>query len=367
MGDIPNEWGAWLAQKGYDVPKDCWELYNPVEGRRLRFPAEHSDTAFMTEQALQYMQTATEPFFVHLSLLRPHPPWVAPAPYDTMYSPASIPAFVRRPTREQESEVHPWLREVLTGKKVGGDTLLTDDELRFMAAVYYGLLTEVDDQLGRVFDWLRASGTLDRTLVVLTSDHGEQLGDHHLLGKIGFFDQSYHIPLIIRDPSARADVTRGGAVTKFTEHVDIMPTLLEWIGVRPPAQCEGVSLLPFLHASLSGPARWRTEAHWEYDFRNVLDPTLEQRLEVSLYQSNLAVIRGERYKYVHFAGLPPLFYDLQTDPEELVNQAQNPAYQALVLQYAQKLLSWRMTYDDAALAYQSVSDIGLVERNVARE
>ncbi len=85
-----------------------------------------------------------------------------------------------------------------------------------MRAPYYGLRTEIDDQLGRVFSFLKETDQWDNTLIVFTSDHGEQLGDHHLLGKIGYFDQSFHIPMIVRDPEAKADISRGTVVKQFT-------------------------------------------------------------------------------------------------------------------------------------------------------
>ena len=106
---------------------------------------------------------------------------------------------------------------------------MDEAEVRQMRATYYGLISEIDAQLGRVIAWLKESGQWDDTLVVFTCDHGEQLGDHHLLGKMGYFDQSFHIPMIIRDPDASADATRGSIVQAFTETVDMMPTVLDWL------------------------------------------------------------------------------------------------------------------------------------------
>ena len=78
-----------------------------------------------------------------------------------------------------------------------------------MRAAYYGLCSEVDHHLGRVFQLLRDTGQDERTLIILTSDHGEQLGDHHLVNKRGYFPQSYHIPCIVRDPRPQAAAARG--------------------------------------------------------------------------------------------------------------------------------------------------------------
>ena len=94
-------------------------------------------------------------------------------------------------------------------------------------------MSRVDAEIGRLMSRSsRRGGLWDRTLIIFTSDHGEELGDHWLIGKGGYFDESYHIPLIVRDP--RAGAARGMRVSRFTENVDIMPTMLEAIGAPIP-------------------------------------------------------------------------------------------------------------------------------------
>jgi arylsulfatase A-like enzyme len=109
----------------------------------------------------------------------------------------------------------------------------------------------VDAQLGTLFEFLRARGEWDRTFVVFTADHGEQLGDHWLLSKTGFFDSSYHLPFIVRDPRPACDAGRGGTVAQYTEAVDALPTICEAFGLPVPAQCDGRSLTPFLAGGAS--------------------------------------------------------------------------------------------------------------------
>ena len=167
----------------------------------------------------------------------------------------------------------------------------SEKKLRRLKASYYGLMSEVDDNLGRLFAHLKSTGAYDDTLIVFTSDHGEQIGDHWLLGKCGYFDQSYHIPLIVRDPRASADATRGRTVDAFTENVDIMPTMLEWLGIEVPHACDGRSLAPLLGSS-AAPASWRNEAHWEFDFRDPTDDSAERALGIPLHACTLNVIRA---------------------------------------------------------------------------
>ena len=222
-------------------------------------------------------------------------------------------------------------------------------------------MSEVDDNLGRLFDAIKRLGQWDQTLIIFTSDHGEQMGDHWLMSKSGYFDQSYHIPLIVRDPRAGADVTRGKRVPQFTENVDIMPTMLEWLDLDIPSQCDGDSLMPLITRD-SAPTGWRNEVHWQFDFRNPADPAVESALGLTQHQCALNVIRDECYKYVHFTALPPLFFDLKEDPGEFTNCAENPDYQGLVLEYAQKLISWRMNHEDRALTETLLSADGPVTR-----
>ncbi len=141
-----------------------------------------------------------------------------------MYDPAKVPGFTRLATPEDEAQQHPWLAHQLARRVFRA----TDNEkrLRRLKAVYYGLMSRVDAEIGRLIRFLKESGRWDSTLIIFTSDHGEQIGDHWLIGKCGYFDGSYHIPLIVRDPRRQADAARGAVVSSFTENVDIMPTML---------------------------------------------------------------------------------------------------------------------------------------------
>lgn len=373
MGTFPDAWAAWLGEQGVDIPDPNWKFYTekadvaeyedggPVPAP-LAIPKELHDTHFMVDRTVEYIDQQDGNWCVHLSLLRPHPPWVAPEPYNEMYPPETLKDFVRQKDRVTEGAQHPFLEAYLNKPHVGAP--LDDNKTARLKASYFGLMTEVDHNLGRLFDYLKKSGQWDNTLIVFTSDHGEQIGDHWLIGKMGYFDASYHIPLIIRDPEAHT--TRGLKIEAFTENVDIMPTMLDWLGLDIPHQCDGRSLIPMLCTG-KVPDYWRDAAHWEFDFRNVeTGETLEQSLGLTQHQCNLNVLRDNHYKYVHFTNLPPLFFDLRQDPHEFVNQANNPDYLPLVLEYAQKMLSWRMNHDEQTLTHLALTDNGVISRPAPR-
>jgi arylsulfatase A-like enzyme len=334
-------------------------MYEPISdapGAPVAYAAEHTEAAFLTGVVLDHVDATTAPWFVHAAYIRPHPPFVAPEPYASMYDPATVPEPVRAETHEAEGAVHPVLAGAvrIPGVRLGDDM----DVLRQIRATYYGMMSEVDAQLGRLFDGLRARGVWDDTLVVLTSDHGEQLGDHWLTEKLGWFEQSYHIPCIVRDPDAHD--TRGAVVAdRFTENVDIMPTVLEWLDLPVPLQCDGRSLLPFVHGD--PPASWRDGAFWEWEFRDPVGGWAERILGLTMDQCAISVLRDEHGKYVHFTGLAPLFYDLDADPHELVNRADDPTYAATVLGYAQRMLSLRMEHVDQTLTGLVVTPAGVLD------
>jgi len=364
---------GWLAQKGFPLPSERSDIWLPQEGppgptaSPARVPAELSDSAFFTEKALEFLKGRNgKPFFLHLGYYRPHPPFVAAAPYHAMYDAAGMAPPVRAATAAEEARQHPLLAHFLRANKQssvfrGGEGMAADlDEaaIRQMRATYYGMMTEVDDCLGRVFECLEQTGQWEDTLVIFTSDHGEQLGDHHLLGKMGYHDESFRVPLVIRDPAAVA--TRGRIEDAFTEMVDILPTIARWIGAPVPDAADGRSLLPFLAGET--PAGWRDALHYEFDFRETPGSTAERELGLDRDSCSLAVLQDAAFKYVHFAGLEPLLFDLRRDPGQFRNVAEFPEYRATVLEYAQRMLSWRMRHADRTLTRFRATPEGLEVR-----
>ncbi len=351
-------WIADLKAKGYTVPEELLGVFKPrdASGRAgltsapAQFSMEDSFTAFLTDEAIKYLSVQKDrPWFVHLSYLAPHPPFIAPEPYHSMYDPDAVPKPVRAVTVEDEAAQHPYLDYYLHHQRGWGihykhesknNLKLDDKDVLQARATYYGMMSEVDAHIGRLIDYLEEAGIYENTLVVFTSDHGEQLGDHWQFSKFGYFDQSFHVPLIVRAPGTGAKCARGRRVDALTESVDIMPTILEYLGVPIPGQCDGEPLTRFCQGET--PATWREEAHWGFDFRNFSDSDGNSILGLEPDQCAVNVIRGKRYKYVHFKTLPPLFFDLERDPHEFENLAEQPEYRGLVLEHVQKMLSWLM-------------------------
>jgi arylsulfatase A-like enzyme len=361
-------WARWLADQGVDVPADPRELYGPLADYPgaedhgstwvpTRFTAAQSQTAFITGSVIDWLDHHGEdPFFIHASFLRPHPPRRNPVGYHDRYDAVDLPPFVAAPTRDEEAALHPFNRLVLAVPEARAPD--DERERRQMRATYYGAMLEVDDQLDRLFAYLDASGLADSTLVVVTSDHGEMGGDHWLFEKLGYWDESFHVPLIVRDPDRSADPGRGTVVGAFTESVDVLPTICSWLGIEVPLQADGFALQPFTAgvglAEGGAPEHWRREAHWSWHFSNPDRRAAESALGIPMAHCSLDVARGADVKYVQFAAdagiLPPLLFDLGADPGQFHGRVVPGEGGDVAWHAAQRLLQWRMRNEDRQLA-----------------
>ncbi len=353
-------WLAHLKARGHAVPdpdagRDAIYAQRTF-GEPAIFAAADSESAFLTDRFLSWLSVAgAEPICAHLSFIAPHPPFAVAAPYDDLVDADAVTMPLRGANPEVEAAQHPLAAALVSGIDMRGfapglaGPAHTADEhtIRKLRATYAGLAAEVDHHVGRVVAALKSAGRWDRTVLVFTGDHGEQLFDHWMLGKAGYFDQSAHVPLILRDPRASTDPGRGRTVTDFTESIDVMPTLLALAGLSPPPNTDGASLLPFCAGET--PAGWRDEAHWSFDFRDARGLRFETLFGLPSAWCNLQVLRTERLKYVHFAGQPPVLFDLVEDPHELVNRADDPGARALRLEGLDRMMTWRQRHEDQGL------------------
>lgn len=354
--DTMYDWVADLESKGYDV-SDFRELCYPVDDGSGRLDAptvysgDDSDTAFLTNETLKHLSVRQgQDWVAHVTYIRPHPPLAAPEPWNTIQATGDMPAARATDDVAAERAVHPVIDAMFAEPKLkymyrgfdGHLDTMSEATRQSLRATFMGLAAEVDHHLGRIFDWLKKTGQWDETLIVVTSDHGEMLGDHFMWGKETIYDQCFHVPLIIRDPRNRAPA--GSVVQEFVETIDLAPTILQWVGGTLPTVFDGNSLLPFLAGN--APAGWRDHVFIELEFGKPGFPTtVERQLNLGLLDSNAAILREHRWKYVHFnGGLPPLLFDLETDPVETNNLAVDPRYSNELLRLSRKMLDHRMTH-----------------------
>lgn len=294
-----SPWTRWLRAQDHDVGPGWGGL--TTESER---PAELSLTAFLTDRFLDWLPHQGPGWFAHLSYLRPHPPYAAAGAFAHRYDPADVPMPI---APVGPTERHPLHAIALDVEASQAPT--SPDGQRWMRAQYYGMISEVDAQLGRVIDAIETRGEWEETVVVITADHGDQLGDHGLKEKLGFFPESYHIIGLWRDPR-RNDA--GAVVERFTENVDLLPTLCDALGWPTPVQVDGRSLLPLL----DDPATpWRTAAHYEWDWRSFLIGRVgDWPRDRTLARQNLAVSLSVDVGYVQFGDGTSLCFDVAADP-----------------------------------------------------
>jgi len=323
-----------------------WHMRNVHLAARVR--EEHSETAFMTDQAIAYVRRmGSRPWVLHLSYVKPHWPYMAPAPYHAMYTAEQCLPVVR--SADELRNAHP----VVAAYRQQEECLSfqRDDCIRTVRPAYQGLISQLDHHLGRLFDHLAASGVLDDTFVVFCADHGDYLGDHWLGEKELFHDTVQKVPFIVVDPRPEADPTRGTVDTRFVEAVDLVPTFLDALGLPAPThRLEGASLLPLLRGEAV--AGWRdfTYSELDYSYRHA-----RLALGKDVQQCRAFSLRSERWRYVYWLDEPEQLFDLQADPDEFHDLGREASTAAVREQLRTGLLDFlarrkhRSTVSDAAV------------------
>lgn len=342
-----SPYNEYLKSKGYDG-NNPWAHYANAGIRdgqiasgflfdNLDLPAnireEDSETPWLTGEAIRFIDQADEPWCAHLSYIKPHWPYIVPNPYAGMYGPDHVPAPIRSDIEREDT--HPVFDAFMKGAV--GRAFQDEDVRAKVIPAYMGLIKQCDDQLGRLLAHLEAAGRLNNTMIVLTSDHGDYLGDHWLGEKNLFHDPSVKVPMIVYDPRADADATRGTVCDALVESIDLAATFIEAAGGTVPDHIvEGRSLLPWLHGETPV---WRDYAISEYDFSATHVAT---QLGLEPRDCRLFMVFDGRYKLMHCAakGIRRMLFDLETDPDELHDLAKGSDHQPQIDRLMQYLHEW---------------------------
>ena len=344
---------AYLTDQGYDGenPWEQWAnsgaapdgtlhngwLLNHAD-KPARIEEDDSETPYMTRRAMDFIQAAKadgRPWCLHLSYIKPHWPYIVPAPYHDMYASADVIAATK--SEAERADPHPVYRAFMDMRV---SVNFSRDEVREkVIPAYMGLIKQLDDQIGVLMQFLREQGHENDTMIVFTSDHGDYLGDHWLGEKDLFHEPSVKVPLIIADPSPSSDASRGTTCNALVEAIDLAPTFVEYFGgTVAPNVMEGRSLLPILHGIQ--PAHWRQFVISEYDYAMQAARTTLGR---SVDQCRLFMVFDGRWKYIHAPGYRPMLYDLATDPAEFNDLGANPTHAVERDRLRDALLQWALT------------------------
>ncbi len=328
-----NPWEEWANAAEGDNGEllSGWFLKNAT--RPARIPDEHSETPYITRRAMDFIAGAGEqPWCLHLSYIKPHWPYIVPEPYASMYTSEDALPVVR--DISEKADPHPVYGAFMNHRV---SQAFARDEVRdAVIPAYMGLIKQIDDQMGVLFRFLEIRGLMDTTMIVFTSDHGDYLGDHWLGEKDLFHEPSVRVPLIVYDPDARADATRGTASSALVEAIDVAPTFLDvYGGAAIPHVIDGQSLRPLLFGDV--PSDWRAHVVSEYDY-SFMDARIE--LGTKARDAWLRMIFDGRYKYILAEGYRPMLYDLESDPNEFVDRGADPNLEDVRARLHEALFQW---------------------------
>ena len=342
--DLPfTDYYHWMKERGYepegrlpngDVIFSAKQRYNlPLECQMAAFVADHSE---------RFIRDNTDrPWLLVFSTFEPHPPMTGP--YNDMYDPEELPVgpgFLKHPDGHslfdrERAEHYPRIT-------VDGEDLSSEIGWRKLRAQYFGLVKIIDDAVGRLVSVLEETGQMDNTVFAFTSDHGEMAGDHSMLEKRAFYEESARVPLLLSVPWLTREQKRIGGVFS---HVDLVPTLLDLAGHSPPDSVQGSSRVD----ALEGGSFEDNAAFIEWNGigdRNLGNPQINL-LATLPWRS---VVTGDRWKLNLCAGDQSELFDLNSDPNELTNLFSDPAHQDRIRMMAAKIRLWQHeTGDDAPL------------------
>ena len=260
-----NDYLDWLSG---EVPTDRWAMAHGVSpngwiARPTHLHETQTHTFWCISQAIEFLEKRDPemPYFLYIGFIDPHPPLTPPGFYYDRYARQELPAPVIgdwidpdfRPRKGQDPE----------GPDTRADLALDDAAMHDFRAGYYGLINHVDDQVGRLLQYLRDTTLLDETFMLFTSDHGEMLGDHHMLAKVAGFDGAARIPFLARAPRSFG-LPSGTVVDAPVGLQDVLATLVDAAGMQVPAMVTGRSVLPLMAGSSAGTPPWRDVLHGEH-------------------------------------------------------------------------------------------------------
>jgi len=341
-----QHYALWLEEKGLANWRDYFDPWPPQPGSKYAgpyysrdalawdLPEEYHHTHWVGERTIAHIERCAaedKPFFLWASFFDPHPPYILPEPWASMYKPEDMqpgqfsegefdgmpPQFER--TRQSQPDFSDYQEP--GGQSLHGfhSHLHSEAELRRSLACYYGMVSLIDQEIGRILDTLERLHLAENTLVVFTTDHGHFLGQHGLIAKGAFhYEDLVRIPMIARFPG---HIPAGSVSQALQSQIDFVPTFLDAAGIPIPGYMQGASRL----------ADWAEGGGRDWALiENRHNPTTV----------HLRTLVTQRYKLTVYraAGYGELF-DLQEDPGELRNRWDDPAYaavkQELLLRFVQ--------------------------------
>ncbi|MBA3778472.1 MAG: sulfatase-like hydrolase/transferase [Chloroflexi bacterium] len=290
-------------------------------------PIEATETRRDSDAAIGLLRRYREldvPFCLRLDFEGPHHPYMPPEPYAAMYDARAIPPW---PNFDDDASTKPAAQQRLIDQR--GVVGWTWADWQPVVARYFGFVSFIDAEIGRVLDALDALQLGQTTVVIHTADHGDMTGSHGGQFNKGplLYDEVCRVPLIVRDPQVQGR----GVCRAPVGSLAVMPTVLDLASVPIPEGLHVSSLLPWISDPASAPAGRAAHAEYHGD-------------EWGLY--SMRMVRTETHKYVYSPHGTDELYDLEADPHELVNRVADPSYAAMRQDLRSRLRDWMIATDD---------------------
>lgn len=288
----------------------------------------------VTEWACEYLENKREedaPWALYVGLLYPHWPFTVPKRYFEMYDQNKIPMPV-----DFHIPINPDLHpEVQNFQRAQGLTDLTEKDIKRTLAAYYGMVTCMDEMIGKILDELERSGMMDSTYIIYTSDHGESLGEHGLFYKQCSYEGSVGVPLIFCGP----DIPGGRRVDIPVSLIDMYPTILDCAGLEKEKDRCGIS--------------WKKIISGDYPERECVFAEYHG----NFFRKDWYMLTDERYKYTFYIDGTASLFDIIEDPHEMNDLASRPEYARVLSWFESKL---RGMVDPEGISFRAKKDLGLI-------
>ena len=314
-----SDYRLWFKERAPDLNPDATGIgWNDYRAKAYVLPEELHPTRWTGDRAVDFIEKydRPEPFMLKVSFARPHSPYDPPKRFVEMYDEEDMPA----------PRVGGWAARYAEHKDPPNPSLWHGDlgvrQAKESRRAYYGSVTFIDEQIGRILGALRNRGMYDNTLIIFFADHGDMLGDHHLWRKTYAYEGSANIPMLLRWPKSMAmDDRRGRTLSEPVELRDVLPSFLDAAGARIPDNLDGRSMLDLVRGNTRN---WRQHIDLEHS--------------MCYDQDHWNALTNGRFKYIYFAydGREQLF-DIEHDPGELRDLAAEESHRSVLLQWRRRM------------------------------
>ncbi|MGB2865740.1 MAG: arylsulfatase [Sedimentisphaerales bacterium] len=315
-----SDYRQWFKEQTPDLDPDATGIgWNDYRSKAYALPQRLHPTAWTADRAVDFIEKydGSEPFMLKVSFARPHSPYDPPQRFIDMYDEDDMPAPVVGDWAARYGPHDDPPKPILWHGDLGAH------QARESRRAYYGSITFIDEQIGRILAALKKSGMYENTLIIMFSDHGDMLGDHHLWRKTYAYEGSAKIPMLLRWPGSMGmDHQRGKTLTQPAELRDVLPTFLDAAGIPIPNHLDGRSLLELVRGNTKD---WR--------------PFIDLEHSMCYNKDHWNALTDGRFKYIYYAfdGREELF-DLAGDPGELHDLAAEPAHKNTLLEWRRRMV-----------------------------